>query len=334
MTTETVNFYEHCLNEYGINFMENFKMTPLLNNLQPVSNGHLVDDFPTTILYSSDEIYNAMTNIFNDSHILKPVIKKVNALLGTNKIIVGYINPNYFNFLYKKLKSIMGIKNSLVLGFYDNITDTIFLVLDDSINLFGRDTKGLDIILAHELCHMASYQFKYTNIHNLFRNDIFKFYYNIIVEMWNLYFKDSNFPQERDVKVELNNVIDKLFLRNDCSKFSMDVKINNTFVIWKDFFTKLYPSKEDEFIPSMMAQSLMIVYLENYSGDMFITSNIKYNKNKIEKMFYNSYKNVFGLNNLVTEPGQEIIYPSEIIAITNQFGLNHKAITAINKIKV
>jgi hypothetical protein len=51
-----------------------------------------------------------------------------------------------------------------------------------------------------------------------------------------------------------------------------------------------------------------------------------------EAMYYSSYRKL-GVSKINTVPGQEFLYPSEIIAISNQHGLHPSIANAINKIK-
>ncbi len=88
-----------------------------------------------------------------------------------------------------------------------------------------------------------------------------------------------------------------------------------------------------------LTQFLFAPYIVNYLHHL----NIKFEINKdilklhhfsTAALFY-SYKKI-GITDKTpgTIPGQEIIFPSEILAISNQYGMHSKIAASINKIKL
>ena len=103
--------FELAVDKYSIN---EFRFSPV--GLIPYTKMDSFDIAPFEI-YSSENIENKFKKQIEESSVLKPIKSTVYRGLDNKKIIIGYVNPSKFQFLYTKIKHSIGIKKKWALGF-------------------------------------------------------------------------------------------------------------------------------------------------------------------------------------------------------------------------
>ncbi len=214
---------------------------------------------------------------------------------------------------------------------YSVSEDKIYLFLDNNVDLKGHEILSIDKILIHELCHMATVQHNETKIINKTINTLIPFYSEIINNLTELFLhKKIEFTTK--VKNELKEVIYQLVDSNECKDMNIDEKLKNSFDIWKKFLSKILFNNLDEV--NLITKAILALYIFNYHGE-YLIKNDKYELVKhideIENIFIESYKNI-GITRIINVPGQEVIFPSEIISISSQNGIQSNVVSSLNKI--
>lgn len=321
--------FELAVDKYSIN---EFRFSPV--GLIPYTKMDSFDIAPFEI-YSSENIENKFKKQIEESSVLKPIKSTVYRGLDNKKIIIGYVNPSKFQFLYTKIKHSFGIKKEWALGFYDHLDDSIYIVLDDNIGILGNSRYDISSVVAHEICHMAARHSKTTGfIRPAISEYYLPFYSNFISNIVSedglkLYTKDK----VNDILKNNVNTLTELF-HDMTEKFDVNkelhynhMKVKSAKVVWGSFFRKLF---DDLSLDSIMnlTEHVTGVYDKNFLGNP-----VRLNINMIGNSIIKSYEKI-GFKNVTTLPGQEVIYPSEIVCITNQNGLHSNIVSSINKLKM
>lgn len=292
-------------------------------------------DLPPFEIFSSKLIETNVINQVEKSDILKPVKNTVLEGIKNKRIIIGYINHNKFNFLFTKVKQWFGLQKEWALGFYDAISDDIYIILDDNIGILGNSKFDLSTVIAHELCHMAAKNYKKTNyLNNAIKTYYIPFYSNF---MFYLLTKDGmnllDNDKCKDILKSKNNIDNLIKLSTQLTiqieaniKYTdLKQRINKSKEIWTEYINNTFnelPTKEINDI----IEHIIDIYKENFLREKTY-SDIR----MLNAAVYYAYNKV-GLKTVTTLAGQEVLYPSEIVCITNQNGLHSSIVNSINKI--
>jgi hypothetical protein len=314
-------------------YIEEFRFSPV--GLVPYTKVNIMSDIPPIEIFSSPEIQKRAISQFEESSLTKPIFKTIKAGIENKKIIIGYTNQSKFDFLYNKIKLSFGIKKNYALGFYFNLDNTIYIVLDDNVSLLGNTRYNLDRVLTHELCHMAAKNYKKTSYLKNVSSDYLTFYTNYIIRLIG---KEFKYIPEKDIAEILNkkmrvvyDFVEKLHHTYDANtEGNFSIPINDLFHLWFYFFANLF-YYDDKLLNSDQindaANATVGVYMENFQGK----KNYHKDTGLAEKALIHAYF-ALGLRNFTTTIGQEVVFPSEIIAIKNQYGIHQNIVNSINKI--
>lgn len=315
-------------------FILEYNLSPFLNGLSLVNNADLFIGITNIEFYSSPKIQEILINIVNKSIILEPVRKNILKLIQNKKIILGYTDPSKFRFVFEKIKNLFGRSTSeKYVGLYSVSEDKIYLILDNNVDLMGHEIYSIDKILSHELCHMATVQYKKTKIIQKTINSLLLFYSEVIRNVTQLLL-NKNISYDVKFKRELKDTIYELIDINECLDSNIDIKIKNSYNIWKKFLSKILFNNLEEV--NLITKAVLSLYIFNYHGEHLI-KNDKYeiisHIDEIENIFIEAYKNI-GITRIINIPGQEFIFPSEIISICSQNGIQNNVVSSLNKISL
>lgn len=314
------------LNEYGLSPIK-MGMTEYVKSPVPILDTYFS-------VYSSPKIESIVKENFKNSVILRPIYETVERGMASRKIVVGYLDNGKFRFLYDKVRSLFGLKNEFSLGFFDPHTERVYILLDDNISITGKEIFKLDVTLAHELCHYAAFQYKNTNIHNASLKEFVGPFYSYMIDYSIQVITGRRVVYNKDLTKDFAKLIIELYQFNESLDGYVDEKIANSDRIWNDFFKN--NMKLDKDVISDIISFMGLSYVENYAPLNIDVRFKQFNKKKLlpmsEAMYYHAYKKL-GISKINTVPGQEFLYPSEIIAISNQHGLHSSVANSINKLK-
>lgn len=279
-----------------------------------------VDNIGGHPVYSSTKLKNTFIEAIENQKILKPVIKDIERLIDKKKIIPCYTEKNVISLVIKKTFS--NAIDSGTYGLYDQKRNKVYILFDANVKYFmWADNKVLSAVVIHELIHYSAMNYP-SKFYSTFKSDLETFY----KKFFNLYL-DVNSSKIDVFKIikfcikEFENI--NKFNRNSIFKLS---KIYNN--VLKD----VIPDKQIRKNEIVRILSVIKIYLIN--TDSF-SSNVQRGDPqtiKLLKSLYLAYQSI-GLRNPSTLPIQEIIFPSEIIAIQTSQKISSKHYGAIKSIK-
>lgn len=282
-------------------------------------------------VYSSPKIEEIFFSKIKKSTIIKPILKKVKEGLDNKKILIGYTNDNSFYFLYDKLQRFFKLKNTYSLGYFDPGTETLYILLDDNVSIMGNEIYKLDMTLAHELIHLAAFQYKRTDLlKNTYKKFLAPYYATLIGSAIGL-ITNKKLKFDDHVRKEFLKSLNKLFELNESDIGFIEEKMKNSYRIWMEFLNNA--TDIDTEICDKICRFLMYPYYKNYLDRSYTQfsfddlDKVKYS----ESLYIRAYAKI-GIKDTNTIAGQEFIFPSEILSISNQRGLHKELITSINRI--
>ncbi len=208
-----------------------------------------------------------------------------------------------------------------IMGFYTPEHEKIILIMSNSLNIFAYAPNDfLSELTLHELMHMVALQ-KQSKFLSIFKQDLISFYSSL----WSqIFYLQKNKIKENDIKNILSFV---LKLERQKSKIS-----NGDLIKYYKLMENLkeYSNLSDEKFTKQLIDYIVIIkiYLKNIS--LFFSKIKKYQH--IIVPIYKTYEEVFGLKNLTSVCIQELIYPSEVIAIYSETGTSPKFKAAVNSL--
>ena len=313
--------------------LEEFRFSPVGLSPYTIYNSDFVN-IPPIEIYSSKNIERRVLERVKESKITSDIADLIERGLNNKKIIVGYTNPSKFKFVYQKIKQLAGLKRDWGLGFYDKLDDVTYIILDDNINILGNSKFDLPLIIAHELCHMAAAQNNKTKIiESNMNNILLPFFSNCLLylttnngDYYESYgYTKESFKKDIDVK-ELKNTIQKIlnFIEISNSPMNQDI-VFKVSLEWDKFNNKCF-KQNDELNNLDLAYTYVSLYLEN-----FLNIEANYDFEHLSNSIKYAYKKIgIEIKNQVL--GQEFIYISEVLAISNENGFQSNVLKCIKKI--
>jgi len=266
-----------------------------------------VAKFNSAILYSSQRLKESFIKALNKSGRTKSAINKFSKLtFDQRKIIPCFATKGITGFIEWKIFSPSNIKN--IMGFYAPNIDKIIIIISNTANIFGHASNDfMAELTVHECIHMLSNKIG-NGFVNLYRNEL-STYYNIL---WSKIFQFD--PKE----LSSDKIIPTVLFLNKLE--TSKSKITNSDLV--KYHKMLHTSLKDiTKLESNMFERMLndyIVFIKIYltSRNAFFQS--ARNFSHIISPMYATYKEAFNIKNLTTICIQELIYPSEIIAILSE----------------
>jgi len=267
-------------------------------------------------LFSSEAVKEKFINAISNQDILSPVKDKIRNLIERQIIVPAFVSKNVIRLIGHKFFSDQFEK--LVLGFYDSSKNKIYILLDNNTKfLFFMSNKALGLLTMHELQHYASLnlKFKFANLHK----NTFRTYFRNFYKMY----ADVNLPDSI-----IDDIVIFIFKNFEYPKNqSTQFLVKYADIIYDSFHQYIKDDDQREYIIRDM-MSVLKLYLTD--ANSFIAS-IRGGNDKVIKLVKSlsqSYKSL-KIRNPRSLPIQELIFPSEIIAIESQFRPNDNHYAAI-----
>jgi len=276
---------------------------------------------------SSEKIVTAVKEFTYKHPITKSIAQKIEEGLDKKTIIVGYsVKPisffwkrlkhylNYLDFMFRGGK-ISG-KDIITLGFYDPASFKVIVLLDDNVNIIGKQIREIPVKLTHELCHYCADINFTTFLNNTMNDSLLPFYKKLLM--------DTAPKSEKINDSKIKESIKKLSQLNEGLAM---LKSHNpaTFSVWARLLNNVY-NKEDSI---KITQFLAMPYYAFITDELKSTYIDQAMKSAIN--YYNSYDFIYGLDvKNTTIPGQEFRFPSEVTAVSNEFEIREDMLKVIN----
>ena len=283
-------------------------------------------------LYTSDTIKERYRDSIAKSRITSKVSQEINMLIDKGKIVPCFASSGMITFIRNKMisttKQVLGklptnffVKqfSSLALGFYMPEEKKLVVIVDNSVSfsgLAGSDNDIIARITAHELIHMVASE-NGGKFLSIFKDEFNSFY----KKLFEYALKLKDVP-DKDIESVYK------FFFNVCERkgtFSL-------YSIYKKFMgLKQYSSLNEEEYKLSCVNYIRAVKTWSMDPNLF--------KRKIETEFldivrgiHNGYKLAFGGVSYDVLYGQELVFPSEVIAVSTEIKMLQKTSKLIRSI--
>jgi len=291
-------------------------MDKVLELFAPPVGLHPIPVFGNMKLYTSESLRKKYLKAMSKTEKLKPVIGHVSKLVNDNIIIPAFMTKGIVRTLFYRMFPIDRARTAdqyfrkefkNVYGFYDSGSKKIYLLISNNINIFGMSSnKLLANLTVHESAHMYAAN-KPGKFISKFRSDLFDYYNYYFTELLDL---RGNYSKE------LLTIVELLFNRFEKSK---DIS-NKDLVRYHTLLMKFKPFSQlhDDEFDRKIRDYIVAVKLFVKSTSAFIRNMNRYME--ILLPLEHAYKKTFGGNDAGNLVIQELLFPSEVIAVASEIG--------------
>lgn len=258
-------------------------------------------------IHSNEQICNHVKDWIYKSSITKNISGKISELIDNKRILIGYEDKSKFKFLIKIWRAWRNQPASKgYLGYFSKMDNKIGIILDENVGLIGKAIREIPPILVHELVHMCFFN----NHRNIFSYSMKKYFLPFYLK-----FLEELSVENLDPLI-ISKYIYKLSLTTESHKSAYTpFGVREVMEIWRNLFEDLNVSKDNSIKLSKMVMIPFLHQMRIYNNDKIFI--------EVLKKMDNSYSRI-GLKNVlsITIPVQEVVFPSEIVCIINQFNLD------------
>lgn len=272
----------------------------------------ILDGYP---IYSSEQLKEKFNTAIQTLRELRPCLNRVISLVKDGKIVPCVSYSGLLSYIVKK--TISHKKDMMFQGAYVLNKDIIYIVADMKFADFLKVDKNMALILLHELMHYCS-RHRPTQFFRIFEDQYELFFMSLFERYFNA-----------DIDKKVAKDISKYATRN----FELDK--DPDFVKYSRFLDETIP--DNAFKGKVSKTEAISRYISPINAlykrpDRFIRL-LRSDKEvqRLVRSMYRVYMRDFRIKDPDTTPIQELIYPSEIPAVTstNPSNLHY---TAINRL--
>jgi hypothetical protein len=257
-------------------------------------------------LYGSDRLNESYLKAIEKCGRTSAASLKFRGLVEKKRIVPCFLTKSLLGFVAWKVFAPVHMKS--IMGFYDPTkTKRVYILIQNNANIFSFVSNDfLAKLSIHELMHMLADQ-KTSVFMSIFSNELTAYY----KELYQMIFSINNLDNARVDRIlkfvfmDIERKSEKL-TNGTLNKYSALMKKELSSV------SSLSPLKFDEMLQDYFA--IIKLYLTNVAK--FFVSRDKFRHILIP--CYLSYKNAFNMKNLSTVCIQELIFPSEVVAILSE----------------
>lgn len=265
-------------------------------------------------LYGSDKLNEKFLYALSKQDKTKNSLKKIETLINKRIILPCFLHKGILDHIGWRIFGSAADKS--IAGFFNPADERIFILISNDANIFTYvSNRFLAVLTAHELSHRAAF-LDANKFYQTFRNELIEFYRTL----FSLIFKiDTKKLSDSTVF----SIVKFLFQYIEMSVGQVSSKALIQYsVLIKDELKSLSSLKHDDF--TIMADDyiqLIGIFLKNL--DYFFDQMGEYAH--ILSPIYRAYKQALNIKNNSTVCIQELIYPSEVIAIMSESGKDYVA---------
>lgn len=278
-----------------------------------------VGSFHGEKIYSNPKIIETSLNWISYSPITSPIKNKITEGINKGNILIGYANKNKLSFIFNKLAGTIIKQPPTVLGKYSYQENKLVIVLDNNVSVFGKMFREVPTTMAHELIHMAAHNNINIFLSLTLNSLLLPFYKNFFNNLAN---KTITIPD----KILSKTIHDAASYFEGMTAL---LEIDLVKVLWSKYLSQVYNKNE---VDEVMEP---ILNLLRYVRDLPLSSKGKSGLKQIYTSYCDSYRKIGSPTacSITTTPGQEIISMSEVVCVSNQWGLSHKIANLINSMR-
>ena len=299
------------------------KGDPQLNEIFAVPIGlEVVAKIDGQKLYGSKKLNNKFLIALSKSGRVTESFEKIQDLVRKKQIVPCFMGKSLLGFISRKVFTPKASKT--IVAFYEPVkTKKVYVLLDNNVNFLTHASNSLMATLViHELMHMFADR-KPKAFLNVFKSELVSYYKNVWKTIFSLDEKKTN-----------NKSIEKIvwFL---FKKFERSIgKVTNKdlldyYKLLDSSFSTITTLDRKQFESQLKSYIVVLkLFLTNFSAFYNMAKKFVH----ILDPLYMSYKTTFNIKNLNTLAVQEMLYPSEIVAIISEHGFGTKVNRAIKQI--
>lgn len=267
-----------------------------------------------TPLYGSPKLNEKFLYALSKQDKTKNNLKKIETLINKRTIIPCFYEKGILHHIHWRLFGQVGERS--IMGFFNPVDGRVVILLSNNANIFSYvSNKFLSVLVAHELSHRAAF-LDANKFYQTFRNELIQFYRTL----FSLIFKiDTKKLSDSTVF----SIVKFLFqyIEMSTEQVSSKALIQYSMLI-KDELKSLSSLKHDDF--TIIADDyIQLIGIFLKSIDYFFDQMGEYAH--ILSPIYRAYKKGLSIKNNSTVCIQELIYPSEVIAIMSESGKDYVA---------
>lgn len=256
-------------------------------------------------LYGSDKLNEKVGIAFGKSGRTKPVAPKLIELMKKQTIVPCFFTKGLIGYSLWKIFAPTGMQS--MMGFYAFSTKKIYLLIQNNVNVLGYVSNNfLALLTVHELMHLIA-DWKTAGWFRAFESELIE-YYNVV---WKTIFSLND---KIDKKL-IQEMVKWLFFKVERSSFE------GKSPTVRDYYNQLgklapYTTISSEQFDQLRNLYLVAIKLYMQGIEKFLQARSQLRA--ILGPLYGAYREAFGMRNLSTICIQELIYPSEVIAIYSE----------------
>jgi hypothetical protein len=257
------------------------------------------------VIYGSDSLNSSFLRAIAKSKRTSPYLEKYRGMIKKRELIICFKGKGFKSFLKWKVFRPSNMPNYV--GFFDPPSKKIFLFISSSANIFAYVSNNfMSKLLVHESMHMFADK-KRSSFLSLFKGDLTSYYKNL----WIKYFK----LDETKVKDSSVQSIYSFLFKNIELKTVTRKNLEQYYQLLYDEFSPITTLDKDPFKKFLMDYIVFArIFALNQPQFMASIGPLKH----VYFACYQAYKDAFSLSNTTTVCVQELIFPSEIIAIMSE----------------
>lgn len=272
------------------------------------------------VLYGSPLLDKTFLFALEKSGRTSPAYLKLEMLLRQGKLVAGHQAPGIFSFRDWKLHKPSN-QQTLTMGFYDRESKKVYILISNTANKWSVvDNNFLAVLVIHELMHMFS-DVKRALFINTFKKELIAYYR----ELWKQIFSIGDIPEKVTEKIIRHIFTDIEISRNITTQSIL--RYNS--LMGKEL--RKYSTLSDSEFNKMLTDYMLVTQTFLVNTDKFLQARNKFKHILIP--MYHAYERAFNIRNMTTICIQELVFPSEVVAIASEdMRYGNKALKAIARI--
>jgi len=260
-------------------------------------------------LYGSDHLNEKFMKALSKVDKTKGDLIKIQKLLDKKTLIPCFLQKGLLHHISWRIFAPIGIKS--IAGFFNPEDGRVVIMISNDANIFTYVSNNfLADLTIHELSHRAAY-IDANKFYSTFRNELIDFYKALFCEIFKIKEKDLNDKTVFDIIAFLFRNIEMTATTITSGQL---IKYN---ILIRKSLSSLSSLKHEEF-EYVSDDYVKIIALFLNDLNMFFDAREEYSN--ILNPIYRAYKKALGIRNTTTVCIQELIYPSEVIAILSEYG--------------
>lgn len=270
-------------------------------------------------IYYNDAFKSVFLDIISRDRFGSNIKDEIEIMLNSGQLNVGFTTSNIFVDLYNEFKKRVISKfitidqKYRILGLFCPIDGKVSIILDENTTFFksAKEDRVLNVLF-HELCHYFLFLYPIHFI-NYTKDVIQKFYKNLLEAIKPIPLENMNKAEKvlRDISI-------KLMLRERLVEHNIEIIIEESSRLWLNAVDDIY--NDDNSKAKVLNFIAKVINAIVDASNLNITDLV----NNVFSIFHFAYEKTFNITNKERLYeiffGQELMFPSEIIAVAHNIG--------------